>query len=221
MVDVPDTWPPDEPADEGAVPNAVVPVFVLPQTYLFPGQVLALNVFEDRYRAMVEDILDGPGRIIIAGVDAPQNRSRSKGSEDDAPPPLRRIAGLGEVARHEKQDDGRYHIWLGGIARVHIEEVESERPYRVASCRVAGEVPPSAETVSELRGPLIEALTARLNDSIELGDDVPIGLLSDILSQCIRELPREEQGDLFEEPNIAKRAERALEAHRRYPSQDE
>ena len=36
--------------------------------WMFPYVVLPLQIFEDRYRSMVEDSLDGPGRIVLGTV---------------------------------------------------------------------------------------------------------------------------------------------------------
>ena len=47
------------------VPARIVPLFPLPNVWLFPAIVLPLHVFEQRYRQMVEDCLDGPGRIVL------------------------------------------------------------------------------------------------------------------------------------------------------------
>jgi hypothetical protein len=83
MASIPDSWPPEpdefDPAgqdatdtgDDGASrPTArfVAPVFPLPGVFLFPGQIMPLHVFEPRYRQMIEDSLDGPGRLVIGTV---------------------------------------------------------------------------------------------------------------------------------------------------------
>ncbi|HEX5054111.1 MAG TPA: LON peptidase substrate-binding domain-containing protein, partial [Planctomycetota bacterium] len=47
------------------LPNSPVPIFPLPGAFLFPHQVMPLHVFEPRYREMVEDLLDSPGRLVI------------------------------------------------------------------------------------------------------------------------------------------------------------
>ena len=89
--------------------------------------------------------------------------------------------------------------------------------YRRARCEVAGEVAPADEIAAQLRQPLVEAIGARLNQAIEVGDDVPIGILSDLLSQHI-EMPVKTLAELFEEKDIRRRAERALLAHEDYPA---
>ena len=49
--------------------SRVVPLFPLPRVWLFPYVVLPLYVFEERYRQMIEDSLDGPGRIVLGTVE--------------------------------------------------------------------------------------------------------------------------------------------------------
>ncbi len=50
-------------------------MFALPQVWLFPYVILPLHVFEERYRQMIEDNLDGQGRIVLGTV--------QQGQEDD------------------------------------------------------------------------------------------------------------------------------------------
>src|SRR4051794_10430992 len=42
-----------------------VPLFPLPGAILFPRSQLPLHIFEPRYREMVHDAIDGPGRIAM------------------------------------------------------------------------------------------------------------------------------------------------------------
>src|SRR5215468_1542148 len=104
--------------------NPVVPMFPLPGVFLFPGQLLPLHIFEPRYREMIGDLLDGPGRLVMGTV-LPDHESELPGA-----PPMYPTAGLGEIGRHEHLADGRFNILLVGLSRVSIREVESERLYR-------------------------------------------------------------------------------------------
>ena len=70
-----------------ALPRNPVPMFPLPGVFLFPSQILPLHVFEERYRQLVEDCLDGPGRILVPTV---------VGAGE--PPPVLPVAGLGDPA---------------------------------------------------------------------------------------------------------------------------
>ncbi len=190
-------------------PNGPVPMFPLPGVFLFPHQVLPLHVFEERYRTMVTDLLDGPGRLVIA---APVlGASAAPGEIPDVVP----VAGLGEILRHEKLDDGRYTIWVLGLSRVHIHEVECETPYRQAECLpfMETEVPP--DEAHELAKELRDAASDRLKKPLPLPDSTPPGLLADLLMQTLQ-AERTLTERAFVEPNVVARAHLALqEAHRR------
>ena len=60
MDTVPDAWPPEG----GDASTTLVPMFPLPNAFLLPGTIIQLDVFEPRYTRMIEDCLDGPGRIV-------------------------------------------------------------------------------------------------------------------------------------------------------------
>ena len=97
------------------LPSSPVPLFPLPGVFLFPHQMLPLHVFEPRYRQLVSDLLDGAGRFVIG---TPAALARASGQTTDILP----VAGLGEILRHEKRPDGRFHIWVLGLVRVRIRE---------------------------------------------------------------------------------------------------
>lgn len=184
-------------------------MFPLPGVFLFPHQVLPLNIFEHRYRTMVVDLLDGPGRLVIA---APVlGASAAPGETPEVVP----VAGLGEILRHEKHDDGRYTIWVLGLSRVHIEEVECDTPYRQVECLPFLETAVPEDEAQELAKELREAATERLKEPLPLPDTTPPGLLADLLMQTLH-ASRTLVERAFVEPNVLTRAQLALaEAHRR------
>lgn len=182
-----------------ALPNGPVPLFPLPGVFLFPHQVLPLHIFEDRYRTMVADLLDGPGRLVIAAPLLGENAAPGEA------PQVIPVAGLGEILRHEKLDDGRYMIWVLGLSRVHIQELECETPYRQV------EVLPFLETAvpdlkaEDLTRELRDAATARLKEPLPLPDSTPPGLLADLLMQTLQ-ASRELVERVFVEPDVQARA---------------
>ncbi len=110
-------WKPDTLPD-------VVPVFPLSGVLLLPGGRLPLNIFEPRYRAMVEDCLGTPDRLIgmIQPLD-PDDRGRA--------PDLYRIGCAGRLTSFEETADGRYLITLSGVSRFAvIEELPIRKGYR-------------------------------------------------------------------------------------------
>jgi len=183
-------------------------MFPLPGVFLFPHQVLPLHIFEERYRSMVADLLDGPGRLVIA---APVLGASVAPGEVPAVVP---VAGLGEILRHEKLEGGRYTIWVLGLSRVHIQEVDCETPYRQVECLPFLETAVPDDQAQELTRELREAASERLSEPLPLPDSTPPGLLADLLMQTLH-AERSLLERAFTEPNVLTRAQLALdEAHR-------
>jgi len=198
-------WPPepddsDSHADDPA--SGVAPMFPLPGVYLFPQQLLPLNIFEPRYRQMIEDSLDGPGRIVIAPI---PDGARA----GDEPRPVRPIAGLGEIVRHERLPDGRFGIWLLGLQRVAIEEAASDRLYRRARWKEVPDLPPRPDDAESLRLALREATAAKTNHKLELPEDAPASVLADLLVQTLQ-IDDDERAELYSEADVGARSRRAL-----------
>lgn len=109
----------------------VLPIFPLTGTLLLPGTFLPLNIFEERYRNMVRDALEGEGRLgmvqpLVPGLD---NFGVPPLDLDD--PQLYAVGCCGSIDKHELQEDGRYLIVLKGTARFRIlDEVEKTNGYR-------------------------------------------------------------------------------------------
>lgn len=187
------------------IPNTPVPVFPLLGVFLFPHQLLPLHVFEPRYRQMVEDLLDGPGRLVLASP-----RRRRDADRSDLP----EVAGLGEIVRHEKLPDGRFMIWVLGLARVQITETPSERLYRTVQCERFAEVDVPADEVEPLARALREATSERLREPLPLPEGAPPALLTDLLLQTLAATPAVLHR-AFAEPSVAVRAHYALRQSRR------
>jgi Lon protease-like protein len=106
-------------------------IFPLPDVVLFPGQLLPLHVFEPRYRALVADTLEGSNLICVPRL-RPGYEAQYEGR-----PPVYEVAGVGMMVASERLGDGRYHIVLRGVGRVHIEaELPAERVYRLVRSRL-------------------------------------------------------------------------------------
>jgi Lon protease-like protein len=119
-----------------------MPIFPLPQVVLFPQALLPLHVFEPRYRAMLKDCLATHRTMALAllGPDI------STSAERDLPP-IAAVAGVGVIVEHQALPDGRANIVLQGRARVRLDELRFEPPYRrgraTILCDVVERVPSS------------------------------------------------------------------------------
>jgi Lon protease-like protein len=194
-----------------ALPNAAVPMFPLGRVFLFPHQVLPLHVFEPRYRRMVEDLLDGTGRFVLATIPDGEVETAQR------PPAVLPVAGLGEILRHERLPDGRFMIWVLGLARARIAEAPSDRPYRRVTCAEFGETDVGDAERDALVRELRAATTARLREPLALPESAPPSLLTDLLLQTLR-APTHVIATAFAEPSIARRARFVLQQARDLPS---
>jgi Lon protease-like protein len=94
---------------------SILPVFPLPDTVLFPHTLLPLHIFEPRYRAMVRDVSEGHGLIVIS-------RMLGEGFES--------LGTVGRVRELVPLEDGRFNLMLQGLERVSMVEVPCDTPYR-------------------------------------------------------------------------------------------
>jgi Lon protease-like protein len=103
-----------------------MPIFPLPQVVLFPQALVPLHVFEPRYRAMLKDCLATHRTMALALLDP------GTATIEGELPPIASIAGVGVIVEHQPLPDGRANIVLQGRARVRLEELRFEPPYRRA-----------------------------------------------------------------------------------------
>lgn len=125
-----------------------LPLFPLPQVVLFPRMSLPLHIFEQRYRKMVADCLDGHGAMAVVLL------ARPPSNDANGQPRIARVAGAGIVLEHQPLPDGRSNILLVGQARVALEELPFAPPYRRARARVLRDVdtPVSGADLAALLG---------------------------------------------------------------------
>src|SRR5512133_4026618 len=91
--------------------TARIPIFPLPGAILFPRSQLPLHIFEPRYREMVRDAMDGPGRIAMI---------QPHRLDDDNQAPLYAVGCVGELVGVEELEDGRFNIVLLGANRFRL-----------------------------------------------------------------------------------------------------
>jgi Lon protease-like protein len=192
--------------ETGRAAVKVVPLFPLPDVWLFPGVIMPLNVFEERYVQMVEDCLDGPGRIVLGTIRSGHETAAT------GDPPIYPLAGLGEIGRHERKNDGRYEILLVGLQRVFVREVDSDRLYRRVEMRPVAEKPIDEEREPGLRKSLIDALEARTKDVPKIPDEFSTSHLIDMLVLRMP-LTHGALNGLYAELDVEKRARKALAVH--------
>ncbi|AZI41470.1 peptidase S16 [Deinococcus psychrotolerans] len=131
----------------------VIPLFPLPQFVLFPGQVVPLYVFEERYRSLL-------ARVQRSGEAFGMLQILTPSTEDPRPLESRlsaigTLAHLRDVAPHE---DGTSSITVVGGERFQIRELVPGEEYLLAEI----ELLPLEEDPSTQAPAIQRALTNRL-----------------------------------------------------------
>ncbi|HVR09450.1 MAG TPA: LON peptidase substrate-binding domain-containing protein [Thermoanaerobaculia bacterium] len=154
---------PASPAGPPAALPAVLPVFPLTGSLLLPGNWLPLNVFEPRYRHLVEDATGAAAGTRDEGATergerwigmiqprVPHQDNWPALDEPPANPELYDVGCAGRIERCEPQADGRYLVLLKGVSRFRVRrELALVRGYR----RVAADY---AEFAADLLEPQAE-----------------------------------------------------------------
>jgi Lon protease-like protein len=194
--------------------SETLPLFPL-GTVLYPGLVLPLNIFEERYRQLVRDLLDGPEpqRFGVIAI----RKGRETGV--DGISALHQIGCIASLREVDEQDDGRFHLVTVGTQRFRLASLDDSRPY------LQGEVDLLAEEVGDeaaaglaaqavqrgFRG-YVEALASRESVEVTVPElpDEPLLLSYLVAASMILDLPVRQ--DLLAEPDAERRlgAERAL-----------
>jgi len=206
---------PKETIDPAALESLAI--FPLPNAVLFPGALLPLHVFEERYRELTRDVLAGDKLMAIAQLKPGFDEESYKGA-----PEVFDVAGVGSVVASDKLPDGRYYMVLRGMSRVHIEEeLSHDRAYRKVKARLLhDELPPGAAGDLELNHQQLVALCDRLSIVVksDSGDELrklardaqEPGACADLVAAALVDEPGQRQG-LLEELNPVLRLERVSE----------
>ncbi|MET7789039.1 LON peptidase substrate-binding domain-containing protein [Streptomyces sp900116325] len=134
--------------------TARLPLFPL-NAVLFPGLVLPLNVFEERYRAMMRELLktdeDEPRRFAVVAIrDGRETAPTALGMPDTATAPaaterrpsdgfgpdpvqtFHRVGCIADAAKIRERADGSFEVLATGTTRVKLLSVDASGPYLTA-----------------------------------------------------------------------------------------
>jgi len=210
MTDEPLAFSPDQFSGQARI-------FALPNLVMFPHVMQALHIYETRYRAMLEEALEGD-RLIALAVLAPGWEKNYEGR-----PTLRSTACLCRVATHQRTPEGTYNVLLLGVRRLRlVRELPPKKLFRVVESELLDDEMPddeSPEAAVELQQQLLAAFKRampKIPDAYEqldqlLGSQITLGMLADIVAYTI-DLDLEWKMRLLAECNVFKRARLLLEA---------
>jgi Lon protease-like protein len=186
--------------------SEMLPLFPL-GAVLYPGMLLPLHIFEERYRQLVRDLLDGPearrfGVIAIrkgreTGVDGVQS--------------LYEIGCTAVLRRVDKHEDGRYDIVAVGTERFRLLRLDQTRPYLQGEVEILAEeqpdaaAGPAAQVVEAAFREYLDALTEWGGATVRLEDlpGEPVLLSFIVAAAMVVDLP--ERQALLAEPDTLRR----------------
>lgn len=184
-----------------------MPLFPL-GTVLYPGLVLPLHIFEERYRQLVRDLLAGPEPQRFGVIAIREGRETGIAGISS----LHEIGCTATLRQVEQYEDGRYDLVTVGTQRFRLVELDESQPY------LQGEVDLMAEPAGEaadaglaaravqaaFRG-YLGALSERGATEISIPElpDEPILLSYLVAASMIVELPAKQS--LLAEPDAARR----------------
>jgi Lon protease-like protein len=197
--------------------TAELPLFPL-GTVLFPGLVLPLHVFEERYRALVRHLIglpDGtPREFGVVAIHRGWEVEQQAGS--NATLTLFEVGCSAQVRQVTEHPDGRFDLTTVGHKRFVIKSVDAGRePYLVAEVEWLAEPAGGAAEVDLLTPTVLDLFQRylRLIRPAQLGEQVPEDptVLSHLIAATAA-LPLTERQTLLAAPDTAARlrAERAL-----------
>lgn len=140
---------------------SALPVFPLPNVVLLPGMVLPLNVFEPRYLALVDHVVDAGGHLGIPLL-------RPGYEEDyDGRPATESVFGIGRLVSHQRLPDGRRFIRVEGLGRARcVQELPGRAPFREMAVELLHEPAP----VDELKLEVLKAQLERIGGTLDADD---------------------------------------------------
>jgi len=143
-----------------------LPLFPLPEVVLFPTRPLPLNIFEFRYRIMMNTILKSDRRFGVLMIDP------TKGT-------IANVGCCAEILHYQRLPDDRIKLLALGQQRFRVLEYVREKPYRVGLVEWIEDQPPAkdlrplASEVEQLLRDVVR-LSAKLTEQeIELPNDLP------------------------------------------------
>ena len=186
---------------------------------LFPGLVLPLHVFEERYRVLVRELLAMPEDERVFGVVAIR-QGREVGA--DGVDALYDIGCTALLRQAEELPDGRFDVVTVGAQRFGLQGLEHDRPYLVGTVELLHEELGSADEARLLDAAVrvayvdyLRALEDAGADGLEVPDLPPDSLVLSYLVAATVVVDLPERQALLARPDGAARLRAELGTLRR------
>ena len=184
-----------------------LPLFPL-NTVLFPGAALPLQIFEDRYKQMLQDCLAADSRFGAVLI--------KEGVEVGGPAVPHPVGTVAEIIQVSDEQRGRFLISCVGRQRFRIKELSYRLPYLSGSVELLAEEADQGVT-PDLTASVREAVAAYLALVSGLGGgwvrDVPVPtepVSLSYLAAAALQVDTARKQALLEEPSASSRLQSAL-----------
>jgi Lon protease-like protein len=194
--------------------SEMLPLFPL-GAVLYPGMILPLHIFEDRYRQLIADLLGQPEPRTFGVIAIRKGRETGV----DGVHSLYEIGCTATLRRVDRRPDGRFDIVTVGGQRFRLLRLDETRPYLQGEIELLAEEPvdptaagPAVRAVQEAFRAYLDALTEWGGATVRLEElpDEPVLLSFIVAAAMLIDLP--ERQALLAEPDALRRlgAQRAL-----------
>jgi uncharacterized protein len=191
-----------------------LPLFPL-GTVLYPGLVLPLHIFEDRYRQLVSELQAGPEPRQLGIIAIREGRETGEAGVSS----LYEVGCTATLEQVEEYEDGRFDLVTVGEQRFRLAGLDDSRPYLQGSVEFLAEDTGDEAAAALAVAAVQQAFHGYLNALAERGGtritvaelpDEPVLLSYVVAASVIVDLPAKQA--LLAEPDAEQRltAERAL-----------
>ena len=186
----------------------MLPLFPL-KTVLFPGQLLPLHIFEERYKTMIKQCMQSDGVFGVVLI-----REGNEVGETARPFDVGTIA---RIRRVDQAEDGKMNILCLGEARFKIASLDEQQPFLIAAVEIwpwypleNDEVEPRSSTLTQLLTRYLHRLAEVTHNKVDL-DDLPNDpLLLAVLAAIALQVPNREKQQLLSEPALLEFIDRCI-----------
>jgi len=144
-----------------------VPIMTLSHTVLFPQAMMPLYIFEPRYREMLSEVLAHNRVFAVAALD-----DSIEDAEIFETP--HSVAGVGVIRACKQNLDGTSNLILQGLARVSLEKIVREEPFRMARIQqILSESGGSPQAIGGIQRGILHLVQTQAR----LGADIPQAII--------------------------------------------
>jgi hypothetical protein len=138
--------------------SEMLPLFPL-GAVLYPGMLLPLHIFEERYRQLIRDLLDGAQARRFGVIAIRKGRETGIDGVDS----LYEVGCTATLRRVDRHDDGRFDIVTVGTQRFRLLRLDQTRPYLQGEVEMLTEGP----TDPAVAGPAVRVIQAAFREYLD------------------------------------------------------